>query len=92
MDAGERKVFLDLLKQVALQWEDHARPEDIRSDMEKLDLLLSINKLVHDDSKKTLLKAMLKSSEDFRRVYRDVMLRSIEETINYDYEPEGSRG
>lgn len=79
--SGVNDVLLLLLQMIGKDWEDNARPEDIRLSSEKIDALKSVNALVANG---TLDAGELRaSSPAFVTVYQQVMLRDIEEHINH---------
>jgi hypothetical protein len=76
---GVTALTLQSLEQLAKEWEANYRPEDIRLNIDQLEILLGANRTVHRGE----LRAEVLQAEapTFCLFYRAVMLRDIEEPI-----------
>lgn len=89
LNIGERDVMLMMIEHVGREWEENYRPEDIRLNREKIDILLSIRALVANSGIGISIPLLRKSCPTFVSVYRAVMLRDLEELTPYGTSYEG---
>lgn len=78
---GERDVLLKFIELTGKDWEENERPEDIRLDPEKVDALLSVRSLVANPQNDLDTSTLRERCPAFCSVYREVMLRDVEELI-----------
>jgi len=78
---GDQEVLLKLLELTGQEWEANERPEDIRLSPAKIDALLSVRALVASPTSTLTAEILRKRSPTFCTVYRQVMLRDLEEFI-----------
>jgi hypothetical protein len=81
MRIGERDVLLKVIEQLGREWEEKARPEDIRLSQERIEILLNVRALVANADVDLSIELLRERCPAFLGVYRAVMLRDIEELI-----------
>lgn len=77
----ERDLLLSTLRILGELWEDNHHPDIIGSDIQNVELLAGVNRLVHQADKPWPIELLRQECSAFLRVYRSVMLRDIEEPI-----------
>jgi hypothetical protein len=82
-------VLLKLIEHTGREWEEHERPEDVRLNSEKIDILLSIRALVANRGADFDMHTLRDECPTFVSVYRAVMLRDIEELTSHGTVDEG---
>lgn len=78
---GDQNVLLKLIELTGKEWEANERAEDIRLSPDKIDALLSIRALVASEDSTLTVEDLREQCPTFCSVYRQVMLRDLEEFI-----------
>ena len=79
----ERKLFVDLLAQIAEDWEETYTSEALRLDYNKIDLLMRVQEMAAQPGSDVNFELLRSRAPGFCSVFRSVILREIEELTTH---------